>query len=219
MIRTDDVESYLSGLRPTADDLLREMRDYARGPRIPIADPETAVLVAMLAGAMGATRVLEVGLAIGYTALQVARALPPDGVVVALEADDAMIAAARGFLQRDAAGGKVEIVRGDARTTMPTQKGPFDLVFVDADKTSYQAYVELALERLRPGGLVVIDNLLMDGAAATGIGDGHWSQASVDAGRELSRRLSTDPLLDFVLLPVGDGVGLVQQAHPAANGR
>ena len=210
MIRTGHVEEYLRALRPQADDLLREMRGFAREPRIPIADPETAALVAMLARATGATSVLEVGLAIGYTALQIARALPPQGVVVALEKDDDMIAAARTYLQRDPAGAKVRIVRGDARETMAAEQGPFDLVFVDADKTSYGDYVAMALERLRPAGLVVIDNLLMDGAAATGKGDEHWSQQSVDAGRELSRRLSADPRLDFVLLPVGDGVGLVQ---------
>jgi caffeoyl-CoA O-methyltransferase len=214
VIRAAEVESYLEGLRPTGDELLRDMRAFAREPRIPIADAETAALVAMLVRAMGATAVLEIGLAIGYTALQVARALPPDGVVVSLERDDAMIATARGFLQRDPAGAKVRIVAGDARETLAGQRGPFDLVFVDADKVSYRDYVELALDRLRPGGLVVVDNLLMDGAAATGEGDDHWSQRSVDAGRELSRRLSGDPRLSFVLLPVGDGVGLVQAKAP-----
>jgi predicted O-methyltransferase YrrM len=213
MIRTTEVEAYLSGLRPPADDLLREMRAFAREPRIPIADPETSALVAVLARAIGATSVLEVGLAIGYTALQVARVLPPDGVVVALEVNDDMIVAARGYLQRDPAGSKVCIVHGDARQTMAAEHGPFDLVFIDADKRSYAQYVDLALERLRPDGLMLIDNLLMDGAAATGVGNDHWSQASVDAGRELSRRLSVDPRLDFVLLPVGDGVGLVQRSR------
>lgn len=210
MIRTAEVEAYLSGLRPQADELLEEMRAFAREPRIPIADAETAALVAMLARAIRATAVLEVGLAIGYTALQVARVLPPDGVVVALEKDDQMIAAARGYLQLDPAGAKVRIVPGDAVDTMAAEKGPFDLVFVDADKIAYGAYVDMALERLRPEGMILIDNLLMDGAAATGEGTKHWSQRSVDAGRELSRRLSTDPRLRFVLLPVGDGVGLLQ---------
>lgn len=211
MIRTPDVDGYLGTLRPPADDLLREMEAFARDPRVPIADPETAALVAMLARVTGGP-VLEVGLAIGYTALQVARALPEGGHVVSLEYDPRMAAAARGFLDRDPAGARVAIVEGDARDTMPAQAGPFGVVFIDADKTGYPEYLELALPRLRADGFIVLDNLLMDGAAADGVGTEHWSQRSVDAGRAVSRRLRQDTALRFVLLPVGDGVGLVQRA-------
>jgi predicted O-methyltransferase YrrM len=211
MIRTPVVDSYLRTLRPPADELLRDMEAFARQPRVPIADPETATLVAMLARVTGGP-VLEVGLAIGYTALQAARALPAGGRVVSLESDPGMVAAARGFLSRDPAGARVEIVEGDARDTMPAQAGPFGVVFVDADKTGYPEYLELALSRLRGDGFILLDNLLMDGAAADGAGTGHWSQPSVDAGRAVSRRLRRDPALRFVLLPVGDGVGLVQRA-------
>jgi predicted O-methyltransferase YrrM len=210
MIRTPVIDTYLRALRPPADALLAEMEASAQEAGIPIADPETAALVAMLGRVTGGP-VLEVGLAIGYTALQVARALPPEGRVVSLEVDPAMAAAAHGYLARDAAGDKVVIVDGDARHTMPQQAGPFGVVFIDADKTAYPQYLDLALPRLRRDGFVVIDNLLMDGAAADGGGTAHWSQASVDTGRAVSRRLAEDPALRFVLLPVGDGVGLVQR--------
>ena len=209
MIRMPLVDSYLQTVRPPADRLLREMESFAAERHIPIADPETAALVAMLARSIGGP-VLEVGLAIGYTALQVARTLPDQAQIVSLESDPAMASAAAGYLGRDEAGRRVTIVQGDARETMGEQAGPFGIVFVDADKTGFPIYVDLALQRLRPGGMIVIDNLLMDGAAADGVGTTHWSQASVDAGRALSRRLAEDPSLRFVLLPVGDGVGLVQ---------
>jgi len=209
MIRTPRVDSYLQTVRPSADPLLREMEAFAAERSIPIADPETAALVAMLARSIGGP-VLEVGLAIGYTALQAARALSGQGQVVSLESDPAMVSAAAGFLGRDEAGRRVTIVQGDARETMADQAGPFGIVFVDADKTGFPIYVDLARRRLRPGGMIVIDNLLMDGAGADVVGTPHWSQASVDAGRALSRRLAEDPGLQFVLLPVGDGVGLAQ---------
>jgi caffeoyl-CoA O-methyltransferase len=211
MIRTTGTDRYLATLREDRDNLLREMEAYAHEHGVPIADVETAALVATLARAVGARKVLEVGLAIGYTALQVARTLPSDGRVISLESDAEMLAVARGFLSRDPAGERVEIIEGDAAVTMAGTTGPFDLVYVDADKTGYPRYVELALERLRPRGLVLIDNLLMDGAVAEGSGDGHWSQASVDAARKLNGRLAADPAISFVLLPVGDGVGVVQQ--------
>lgn len=211
MIRTSATERYLSTVRGSRDPLLVEMEVYAAKHRVPIADAETAALVAMLARAAGGHAVLEVGLAIGYTALHVARSLVAGGRVKSLERDAKMIAVAREFLSRDPAGGRVEVVEGDAAITMAALPGPFDLVYVDADKTGYSRYVGLALERLSPGGLVLIDNLLMDGAVAKGHGDGHWSQASVDAARELSAELTLDPAVSFVLLPVGDGVGVLQR--------
>ncbi len=211
MIRTSTTERYLATVRESRDPLLVEMEAYATEHDVPIADTETAALVAMLARAAGGQAVLEVGLAIGYTALHVARGLAAGGRVTSLERDAKMIAVAREFLSRDPAGAQVEIIEGDAAVTMAALPGPFDLVYVDADKAGYPRYVELALERLRPGGLVLIDNLLMDGAVATGQGDGHWSQASVDAARELNAGLATDPAVCFVLLPVGDGVGVLQR--------
>jgi predicted O-methyltransferase YrrM len=211
MIRARQVEAYLAAVRPGGDALLAEMEAYAAQHRVPISDPETAALVAMLARAAGGRAVLEVGLAIGYTALQVARSLADGSRVTSLEIDPAMIAAARWFLGRDPAGVRVEIVEGDAGVTMAAQAGPFDLIYVDADKVGYPHYVELALERSSPDGLVVIDNLLMDGAVATAEGDGHWSQASVDTARALNHRLAGDAGLSFVLLPVGDGVGVLQR--------
>ena len=211
MIRYGHIDAYLEAVRPAGDSILAGMEAYAADHQVPIADPETAALVAMLARAAGGRAVLEVGLAIGYTALQVARNLRDGGRITSLECDPEMIAAAREFLRRDPAAARIEIVEGDAAETMAAQRGPFDLIYVDADKVGYPRYVELAIDRLGPGGLVVIDNLLMDGAVASAEGDGHWSQASVDAARDLNSRLAADEGLSFVLLPVGDGVGVAQR--------
>ena len=211
MIRTDQVDAYLASVRPGSDPLLADMEAYAAEHHVPIADAETAALVAMLARAVGARAVLEVGLAIGYTALRIARGLAEGGRVTSLESDPRMIAAAREFLGRDPDGARVDVIEGDAAVTMAALAGLFDLIYIDADKAGYPRYVELALDRLAPAGLVLIDNLLMDGTAAGGRGDGPWSQASVDAARRLSAELAADAGLTFVLLPVGDGVGVVQR--------
>jgi len=101
MIRTDQVDAYLASVRPGSDPLLADMEAYAAEHHVPIADAETAALVAMLARAVGARAVLEVGLAIGYTALRIARGLAEGGRVTSLESDPRMIAAAREFLGRD----------------------------------------------------------------------------------------------------------------------
>jgi predicted O-methyltransferase YrrM len=211
MIRPKHIDAYLATVRPGSDAILADMEAYAAEHHVPIADPETAALVAMLARAAGGRAVLEVGLAIGYTALHVARSLRDGGRITSLESDPEMMATAREFLRRDPAAARIEIVEGDAAETMAAQRGPFDLIYVDADKVGYARYVELALDRLGPDGLVVIDNLLMDGNVADAAGGGHWSQASVDAARDLNSRLAADEGLSFVLLPVGDGVGVAQR--------
>ena len=166
MIHQEAVEAYLKGVRPRVDPLLEEMEAYAREHRVPIADRETAVLLAMLARAAGARLVLEVGLAIGYTTLHLARALPAYGKVIALEVDMHMASLAKTFLARDPAGARVEILLGDAHESMQALKESFDLVFIDADKHSYADYVDLALPHLRRSGVVVLDNMLMAGRVA-----------------------------------------------------
>jgi predicted O-methyltransferase YrrM len=211
MILDKTTSEYLRTLRRPADPLLADMEAYAAQNGVPIAPPETAALLAILARAAGARLVLEIGLAIGYSALHVARALPDYGKVVSLERDMQMAALARLYLARDPAGAKVEVLLGDAHDTLPGLREIFDMVFIDADKAGYPGYFDLALDRLRKTGLIVIDNLLMNGRVATGSGDDHWSQSSVEAALALNRRLATDPALDYVLLPLGDGVGLVQR--------
>jgi caffeoyl-CoA O-methyltransferase len=211
VIRQEAVEVYLRTVRPRSDPLLEEMEGYAHEHRVPIADRETAALLAMLVRAAGARLVLEVGVAIGYTTLHLARALPAYGKVVALEVDMHMAALAKTYLARDPAGERVEILLGDARESMQALRESFDLVFVDADKHSYAAYVDLALPHLRRSGLLVLDNMLMDGRVAEGVGDSHWSQESVDDIRALNELLAGEEGLSYVLLPVGDGVGIVQR--------
>jgi len=211
MILEQTTHDYLDALRGPADPLVAEMEAYAAEHGVPIAPRETAVLLAMLARAAGARFVLEIGLAIGYSALHIARALPEYGKVISLEHDMHMASLARTYLARDPAGARVEILLGEAQETLPDLREIFDVIFIDADKAGFPGYLAAALERLRKTGLIVVDNLLMDGRVPAGRGDAHWSQRSVDAALELNRRLADDPNLDFVLLPLGDGVGLVQR--------
>jgi len=202
---------YLDSLRPVGDPLVVEMEAYAAEHHVPIVPRETARLLGMLARAAGARFVLEIGLAIGYSSLHIARALPTYGKIVSLESDMHMASLARTFLARDPAGARVEILLGDAHETLPGLREIFDVIFIDAEKSGYPGYLDLALERLRKTGLIVVDNLLMNGSVPSGKGDEHWSQTSVDTAVALNRRLADDPALDFVLLPLGDGVGLVQR--------
>jgi predicted O-methyltransferase YrrM len=209
MIRTAPVQGYLDGLRPPRDPLLAEMEQLAARDGVPIVEWETGRLLHTLVSALQPRVIVEVGTAIGYSTVQMARALEGDGRIVTLERDPVRIEQARGFFARDPAGARIELVEGDALTSLQRLDGPFDLAFVDATKTEMRRYLELLEGKLAPRALLAVDNLLMGGEVAGGIPrTPQWSDEGLQAARELARELMTSREWTFSLLPVGDGVGL-----------
>jgi predicted O-methyltransferase YrrM len=209
MIRDHRVQTYLERLRPERDALLAEMEALARLERIPIVEWETGRLLATLVASLRPRRVLEVGTAIGYSTLHMARELDPAGRIVTLERDPERIAQARGFWERGGVADRIELVEGDALESLGGLDGPFDLVFLDAGKTEIDAYLERLAGRLSPHALLVVDNLLMSGEAALPEGlETSWGEESLRAARRTTKTLMDSPDWLFSLLPVGDGVGL-----------
>lgn len=173
-------------------------------------------LLAILAATGGARRVLEVGTFTGYSALSIAQVLGGDGRVVTCEYDGATARVAQANLDAHPAGGRVEIVVGPALETIAWLDGPFDLVFLDAAKSQYCDYLDLVLPKLSPRGLVVADNTLWSGAVldVERVPDGERDATFDDDTAGLARfneRVSTDPELRAVLLPVRDGLTLVMR--------
>lgn len=205
-------ESYLERLLPPRDPLLREMEEHAREREVPISDPEVARLLGILALSTGARRILEIGTAIGYGALCLARGAP-EARVVTIEIDPGQISVARGYLERGGVADRVEIVQGAALDVLPRLQGPFDLAFVDAVKKEYRRYLDLLLPRLRVGGLVVLDNLLWAGQVAAPPEDGSEDEQA-EALRAFNGYLMMHPQLRAVVLPVGDGIGLATKIKP-----
>jgi predicted O-methyltransferase YrrM len=209
MIRDPRVQTYLEGLRPERDAVLAEMEELARLDRIPIVEWETGRLLATLVAATRPRLVLEVGTAIGYSTIHMARELRPGARIVTLERAPDRIAQARGFWERAGVSDRIELVEGDALESIARLDGPFDLVFLDASKTELDAYLERLAGRLADDALLVIDNLLMSGDAALPEGlDTSWPEDSLRAARATTRALMASPEWLFSLLPVGDGVGL-----------
>jgi predicted O-methyltransferase YrrM len=190
---------------------MAEMEELAEREGVPIVEWETGRMLAALAGSLDG-RLLEVGTAIGYSALHMAEALEA-GSIVTLERDPVRIGQARDFLERAGAAERVEIVEGDANQTIPALEGPFDLLFLDATKGEYRAYLELAEPKLSDRALLVVDNLLMSGdvAAPDGGGSGRWPRETVEAGRAFNAMLASSGLWRGAVLPVGDGVGLASR--------
>jgi predicted O-methyltransferase YrrM len=203
------VQTYLEGLRPERDPLLAEMEALAGDERIPIVEWETGRLLATLVSALRPRRVLEVGTAIGYSTLHMARELGPDGRIVTLERDSRRIGQALDFWARGGVADRIELVAGDALESLARVAGPFDLVFLDASKTEIDAYLWRLEDLVSRHALLVIDNLLMSGEAALPEGlDTSWPEDSLRAARATTRALMESPRWLFSLLPVGDGVGL-----------
>ncbi|HEX8855210.1 MAG TPA: O-methyltransferase [Thermoleophilaceae bacterium] len=207
-IRDPKVERYLHGLRPERSEVMREMEALAERDGVPIVEWETGRFLATLVRATGARRVLEVGTAIGYSTVHMAEGLVEGGAIVTLEIDEERAAQARSFLDRAGVGDRVEIVLGDARETIPTLDGSWNLIFVDAAKDEYRRYIELAEPQAAERCTLVIDNLLMGGAvAAPESAETHWRPESLAAARELNRELLDSERWLGSVLPIGDGVG------------
>jgi caffeoyl-CoA O-methyltransferase len=203
-------EGYLDRLLPPRDPLLREMEERAAREDIPISDPEVGRLLAILARSVGAKRILEIGAAIGYGAVWLARGAP-EARVQSVDVDPERLAAAREYLERAGLADRVELIAGKALEVIQRLDGPFDLVYVDAVKTEYRRYLDLALPKLRVGGLIVCDNLLWGGAVAA---PGEEEDRDADALRAFNGYLMMHPQLQAVVLPLGDGVGLATKIKP-----
>lgn len=204
-------ERYLDRMLPPRDALLREMEDLAHQEDIPIADPEVGRLLGVLARATAARSILEIGTAIGYGTLWLARG-GPEARVTTIDISPRQIARARGYLERGGVLDRVELLEGAALDVLPRLSGPFDLVFVDAVKEEYRRYLDLVLPKLRVGGTLVFDNLLWAGHVAAPPDD--ESDKEADALRAFNGYLMMHPQLNAVLLPLGDGIGLAAKTKP-----
>ena len=157
----------------------------------------------------GARRVLEIGTYSGYSALAMAAGLPPGGTIVSCELDPERAAFARRHVDASPHPDRIEIRVGPALETLASLDGPFDLVFIDADKPNYANYLEAVLPKLSERGLIAIDNTLWSGAV---VAPGPDADESTRALAELNERLVADPRLVAVQLTVRDGVTLVRRA-------
>jgi caffeoyl-CoA O-methyltransferase len=199
--------SYLTRLHREPSPLLLELEQQSAYDGIPSVDRASGRLLSTLVHAMMANRILEIGTAYGYSTLWMALALPPAGHIWTIDPDVERTEVARGFLERAGVAGKVDIINQPALEVLEMwSQRNLDIVFIDADKTEYPAYLEQAIPMLKRSGLVVIDNLLWGGEAAeeSTTGDG----ANVRAIREFNKIFLAHPQLDATIVPVGDGIGI-----------
>ena len=211
---TDKIDEYLHWASVRESDLHRRLREETAvlehgGMQI---SPVQGQLMHMLVGLIGARRAIEIGVFTGYSALCVALALPEDGELVACDVDEEWTTIARRYWTEAGVDSRIRLEVAPAADTLDRliregRTGTFDFAFIDADKTNYELYYERCLELLRPGGLVLIDNVLWGGAVAD---EGGGSEETL-ALREFNARRRSDMRVEFCMLPVGDGLTVARK--------
>jgi len=203
------VATYLDGLTRLPHPVLARIRAAGVEAGVPIVDALTGALLHGLTRTLGATRVLEIGTAIGYSTVWMATALPPTGLLVSLERDQARATTARGYLAEAGLDDRVNVIVGEADRYLHKVAGPFDLIFQDGDKTHYGPMLDKLAALLRPGGLLVTDNILWDGEVVPGFTDTPRRNATDTAAiAAYNTQLAADPRFTTSWLPVGDGVAV-----------
>lgn len=197
------IESYAADHSSEPGRLLQELEQYTcehlEYPQMLVGRLEAAFLQ-MLVRLLHARRVLEIGLFSGYSALAMAEALDEHGEIVSCELDEKHADVARSFFKRSPVGYKIGIRVGPALESLERIEGPFDMVFLDADKENYSSYYDLVMPMLRQGGLIVADNVLWSGRVLSPEKESDHALVAFNA------KVQNDPAVENVLLTVRDGV-------------
>ena len=211
---TDSLYDYLLEVSLREPDLLRRLREETAAhplARMQIS-PEQGQFMALLARLLGVRRCLEIGVFTGYSSLALALALPDDGRIVACDVNERWTAIARRYWAAAGVAHKIDLRMAPALDTLRQllaagEAGSYDCVFIDADKENYVGYYERALELLRPGGLVLVDNTLWSGRVA----DPENAEPDTLALRHFNEHLHGDDRIDLSLVPIGDGLTLARK--------
>lgn len=198
------VDEYFAQALMPADPVLDAALAASREAGLPAINvaPNQGKLLHLMARMMGARNILEIGTLAAYSTLWLARALPADGRLVTLEADPAHAAVARANIARAGLDGVVDLRVGKALDTLPTLTGPFDFVFIDADKPNNPHYFEWALKLARPGAVIIVDNVVRDGKVLDA-----QAEEKVQGVRRLAERLAGDSRVSATALQTVGGKG------------
>jgi len=215
----DALQRYLLDASLREPEILSRLRQETRRA---VADragmqitPEQGQFMALLVRLIGARRLIEIGTFTGYSALAVALALPPEARLLCCDVSAEWTSIARRYWDEAGVGDRIELRLQPALDTLDELTradwaGTVDMIFVDADKDNYPAYVEAAIGLLRPGGLLLVDNALWSGRVA----DAADRTAGTEAIRRVNAMLRDDQRVDFSLIPIGDGLALARKRGP-----
>ena len=202
----EEIEAYAERFTAPEPPLLHELNRYTHTnvlqPRM-LAGHLQGRVIAMLSKMIAPSRILEIGTYTGYSALCWAEGLTEDGVIDTIEVNDELQPKIQGFFDRSPHKDKIKLHIGDATRLISTLDGPYDIVFLDADKVNYPKYLEMAFAKVRLGGYIIADNVLWSGKV---IADPEKMDADTKALYDYAQLVKADERLEQVLLPVRDGL-------------
>jgi predicted O-methyltransferase YrrM len=202
-----NVEKYIYKLLPKRDAVVAEMEHYAEKHDVPIIGPAVARMLYLLTQISGAKRIFEMGSAIGYSTIWLARAAGPKAEIYYTDGDPANAARARNNFRRAGVEKRIRVMTGDAVELIDRVPGKFDMIFIDVNKHQYPAALRKALPRLKSGGLLVTDNTLWSGRVARKAKD-----AATRGVQKFNREIYASRKLFPVIIPLRDGVAVARKA-------
>jgi len=200
------VTDHSSTVSPLLAQIDRETHLEVLQPRMLSGHFQGRVL-SMLSHLLRPTNILEIGTYTGYSALCLAEGLAPDGKLLTIDINEELEQRVRGYFEASAYAKQIEYRIGNAAQIIPTLQTAFDLIFIDADKQQYPLYYTQALEKLKPGGFILIDNVLWSGKVL----DSKYQDKDTTLLRELNLQISQDERVEKVLLPLRDGLYLIRK--------
>ena len=200
------VTDHSSTVSPLLSKIDRETHLEVLQPRMLSGHFQGRVL-SMLAHLLKPSAILEIGTYTGYSALCLAEGLSPDGKLITIDVNEELEPRVRAYFEGSAYAAQIDYQIGNAALIIPTLQHAFDLIFIDADKQQYPLYYEQALEKLKPGGFILIDNVLWSGKVL----DEQFKDKDTVLLRELNFKISHDTRVEKVLLPIRDGLYLIRK--------
>lgn len=197
---------YLESLRKEQDDLTLNMEKYAKEHKVPILDWKSLEFMGQILLSCRPKRVLEIGTAIAYSSIHIARCLRKKGRLITIEHSRDNIKLAEENIRNSGFEEKIKLVEGNALDVMPKMKKKFDFIFLDADKEDYKALFDFSMVLLKKGGVIFVDNLLWHGYTASRQVPKKF-QTSTEHIREFNKIFLSHPDLTASILPIGDGIG------------
>ena len=200
-------QKYINSFRNEEDELTLEMEEYARKKSVPILNWDSANFLEQLIVMHKPKRVLEIGCAIAYSTIKIAKNLKKNGTVDTIEVSKENIKKAKEFIEKSSVKSKINIIEGDALEEMPNLSNKYDFIYLDADKEDYEKLFYFSIMLLKKNGIILVDNLLWHGYAAASKVPPKYRN-STKYIREFNKLFLSHPTLKSTLLPIGDGLGL-----------
>lgn len=207
-ITYDYITEYIRYTIAPNSEFLQELEEYAKENHVPIIQPEVAKLIGVLGQILKPKRILEIGTAIGYSAILMSGFLQDGGKITTIERYSKMIEEAKKNIEKAGLENTISILEGEAESILPTLNEEFDLIFLDAAKGQYLEFLNRCMKLLRPGGLLISDNILYKGMIAADNLVVRRKKTIVKRMRDYLRYICSHEQLETSIIPIGDGVAL-----------